>query len=308
MSAEMDLAFFVLLARKKSFAAAALELGVTPPAVSKRLSKLEDRMGVRLLNRTTRRVSLTSEGESYFERAVEILRDIDELNAVVTGARAAPRGLLRVNATLGFGRKHIAEVVSEFADAHRDIEVQLVLSDAAFNLVEERFDLGVRFGSPPDSRLIARKLHRNRRFMCASPSYLEARGVPRNLRDLEDHNCIVLRQDRDAYDVWRFQRNHETVAVKVRGTLSSNDGEAALNWVLNGHGIMVRSEWDIIHHVRADRLRIVMPKFAQIDADIFAVYPSRHNLSAKVGAFVKFLAERLKRQLAPTWSGSSETP
>ncbi len=297
MSTEAELAFFVLLARKKSFAAAALELGVTPPAVSKRLAKLEDKLGVRLLNRTTRRVSLTSEGEGYFERAVEILRDIDELNALVTGTRSTPRGLLRVNATLGFGRRHLADLVSEFAVAHPKVEVQLVLSDAAFNLVEERFDLGIRFGNLPNSRLIARKLLRNRRFMCASPKYLESKGIPQRLADLENHNCIVLRQDTDAYDVWRFQHNNEDAAVKVRGSLSSNDGEVALGWVLDGHGIMVRSEWDIVHHVKADRLRIVMPKYAQINADIFAVYPAIHNLSARVSAFVNFLAERLKERI-----------
>ena len=297
MSTETDLAFFVLLARKKSFAAAALELGVTPPAVSKRLAKLEDKLGVRLLNRTTRRVSLTSEGEGYFERAVEILRDIDELNALVTGARSTPRGLLRINATLGFGRKHIADLVSEFAEAHPNVEVQLVLSDAAFNLVEERFDLGIRFGSLPNSRLIALKLLRNRRFMCASPKYLESRGIPQKLADLENHDCIVLRQDTDAYDVWRFQQTNEDAAVKVRGSLSSNDGEIALGWVLDGHGIMVRSEWDIVHHVKAGRLRIVMPKYAQLNADIFAVYPAIHNLSARVSAFVNFLAQRLKERI-----------
>ena len=297
MPTETDLAFFVLLARKKSFAAAALELGITPPAVSKRLAKLENKLGVRLLNRTTRRVSLTSEGEGYFERAVEILRDIDDLNEVVTGAQSMPKGLLRINATLGFGRKHLADLVSEFADLYPSVKIQLVLSDVAFNLVEERFDLGIRFGSLPHSRLIARKLQRNRRFMCASPKYLERSGVPQKLTDLEDHNCIILRQDTDAYDVWRFQYNNKDVAVKVRGSLSSNDGEIALGWVLDGHGIMVRSEWDIVDHVKANRLKMIMPKYAQLNADIFAVYPAKHNLSAKVGAFVKFITTRLRSRI-----------
>ncbi|MCH9808083.1 MAG: LysR family transcriptional regulator [Alphaproteobacteria bacterium] len=298
MPAETDLAFFILLARKGSFAGAALELGVTPPAVSKRLAKLEDQLGVRLLNRTTRRVSMTSEGEAYLEGAIQILRDIEDLNELLTDARATPKGLLRINATFGFGREHVADIVSEFSKIHPQVEVQLVLSDAPFNLVEERFDLGIRFGSPQTSRLIARKLQNNRRLMCASPAYLQQHGVPQKLSDLENHNCIVLRQYTEAYDVWRFQHNKKDAAIKVRGSLSSNDGEIALRWVLDGHGIMVRSEWDIAQHVEADRLRIVLPKYSQPDADIFAVYPARHNLSAKVRAFVTFLAERLKARFA----------
>ncbi|MCV0370760.1 LysR family transcriptional regulator [Filomicrobium sp.] len=296
MTAETDLAFFILLARKGSFAAAALELGVSPPAVSKRLAKLEDRLGVRLLNRTTRRVSMTGEGEAYYERAIQILRDIDDLNESLTDASATPKGLLRINATFGFGREHVATIVSEFSKCHPLVEIQLVLSDAPFNLVEERFDLGIRFGSQPNSRLIARKLQCNRRLMCAAPSYLEQHGAPQRLEDLEHHNCIVLRQDNETYDLWKLQRNDRLATIKVRGALSSNDGEIALKWVLDGHGVMLRSEWDILRHVEADRLRLVLPRYSQPDADIYAVYPARHNLSAKVRAFVNFLADRLKQR------------
>lgn len=296
MLTESDLAFFVLLARKGGFRAAALELGVSPPAVSKRLAKIEDRLGVRLLNRTTRRVSMTSEGDAYFAGALRVLQDIDDLNRAVVGARSVPRGLLRVNATFGFGREHIASVVSEFAKLYPEVEVQLVLSNAPFNLVEEGFDLGIWFGRLPNSRLIARKLHTNRRFMCASPEYLETYGVPKTLSDIEEHSCVVLRQDTGAHDVWRFQHKNKDVSVRVRGSLSSNDGEIALGWVLEGHGIMVRAEWDIARHLRAGKLRKVLPTYVQRDADIFAVYPTKHNLSAKVSTFVEFLANALKQR------------
>lgn len=295
MTAESDLAFFTLLARKRSFAAAALELGVSPPAVSKRLARIENGLGIKLLNRTTRRVSLTGEGEAYLARAEEILRDIEELHETVGSAGKAPKGLLRVNATLGFGREHIAGVVSEFVEAWPEVEVQLILSDTPLNLVAEGFDISIRFGGLSSSRLIARKLRANRRFMCAAPAYLERYGEPRRLEDLERHDCIVLRQNREAYDVWRFQRNDRTHAVKVHGRLSSNDGEVALDWTLAGHGIMVRSEWDIRHHVEAGRLQLVLPKYSQPDADIFAVYAQRDNLSAKVRAFIDFLELRLAR-------------
>jgi len=298
MTTESDLAFFVLLARKANFSAAALELGLSPPAVSKRLAKLEDRLGVRLLHRTTRRVSLTGEGERYLNRAISILRDIEELEGGIADAREVPRGLLRVNATFGFGRDHVAAVVSAFAHHYPDVEVQLVLTDAALNLVEEGFDLGIRFGTLPNSRLTALKLQRNRRFMCAAPDYLQRRGVPRRLDDLAAHNCVVLRQDRETYDVWRFQRGAATETVKVRGTLSSNDGQIALQWVLDGHGIMLRSEWDIGHHVREGRLRLVLPRYVHADADIYAVYPERLNLSAKVRVFLDFLSRQLRERAA----------
>ncbi|WP_353645147.1 LysR family transcriptional regulator [Mesorhizobium sp. WSM2239] len=295
MAYESDLAFFVLLARKGNLSAAALELGLSPPAVSKRLAKLEDRLGVRLLHRTTRRVSLTGEGEGYLTSAIRILRDIEELEGSIATARENPKGLLRVNATFGFGREHVAAVVSAFAHLYPDLEVQLVLTDA-LNLVEEGFDLGIRFGDLPNSRLNAKKLLRDRRFLCAAPSYLAKYGSPKQLEDLANHNCIVLRQDRETYDVWRFQRRGDTESVKVSGTLSSNDGEIALKWVLDGHGIMLRSEWDIAHHVSEDRLRLVLPRYAHADADIYAVYPERHNLSAKVRLFVDFLAKQLRER------------
>lgn len=294
MAVEHDLAFFVLLARKGSFTAAALELGLSPPAVSKRLARLENRLGVRLLNRTTRTVSLTSEGEAFLEGAAAILRGVEDLEHRMSAAREQPTGLIRINATFGFGREHIAGIVSRFCHHYPQVEVQLILSDAPLNLVEEGFDLGIRFGQPPSSRLIARKLIHNRRFLCASPGYLDRHGVPKKLSDLMQHNCIVLRQDNDTYDVWRFQRGTRTESIKVRGNLSSNDGEAALHWVLDGHGIMLRSEWDIARHVKAGRLRLVLPEYAHIDADIHVVYPERHNLSAKIRTFVTYLTKQLQ--------------
>ena len=162
------------------------------------------------------------------------------------------------------------------------------------NMVEEGIDLGIRFGGLPNSRIRARKLQGNRRFLCAAPSYLKRYGTPRSLSDLVNHNCIILRQDKDVHDLWKLQRGQHSETVKVHGTLSSNDGEIALRWVLDGHGIMMRSEWDIGRHVEADRLRLVLPQYAHVDADIYAVYPERHNLSAKVRIFIDFLHRNLR--------------
>jgi LysR family transcriptional regulator, transcriptional activator for dmlA len=294
VSRDSDLSFFVLLARQGNFSATALELGLSPPAVSKRLAKLEDRLGVRLLNRTTRRVSLTSEGEAYFQRAVHIMREIDDLEHLVSSAREQPRGLLRINATFGFGREHVASVVSDFSKLYPEVEIKLVLTDTPLNLVEEGIDLGIRFGGLPNSRLTARKIQNNRRFLCAAPAYIEKHGMPRRLSDLTHHNCIVLRQDNETYEVWRLQRGNHTETVKVRGSLSSNDGEIALNWVLDGHGIMLRSEWHIARHVQQGRLKLILPKYAHVDADIYAVYPEKNNLSAKVRIFLDFLSDQLR--------------
>ncbi|WP_146588851.1 LysR family transcriptional regulator [Puniceibacterium confluentis] len=291
---ESDLGFFVLLARRESFVETAREIGITASAVSRRLARLEDRLGVRLMNRTTRRVSLTGEGEAYFSKALRLLGEIEELENSLRSGQEKPSGLLRINATFGFSREYIAPAVSVFRRTYPDVEVQLVVTDAPMNLIEQGFDLNIRFGIPSTSNLIQRLLQRNRRFMCASPAYLEMHGRPETLQDLRHHNCIVLRQEHDIYDIWRFDdRGGESPSARVNGGLSTNDGEMAREWMLNGHGIMLRSEWDIAHHVREGRLHVVLPDYFQT-ANITAIYPERHHLTAKVRVFVDFLAERIR--------------
>src|SRR3954466_12039859 len=204
MSRESELSFFATLARAGSLTAAARELDVTPPAISKRLAQLEARLGVRLLHRTTRRISLTHEGRVYMEHARRILDEIDQMERDVSGASKAPKGLLRVNAPLGFGRTYISPMVSEFAKAYPEVEVQLVLSDHPLILADESIDLGIRFGDLPDARIIARRIAPNRRLICASPAYLERHGKPTVPEDLGQHNCLILRQNDVAAGIWRF--------------------------------------------------------------------------------------------------------
>ncbi|WP_151632603.1 LysR substrate-binding domain-containing protein [Noviherbaspirillum aerium] len=285
-----ELAFFAVLARKDSLSAAARELDITPPAVTKRLAQMEQRIGVRLINRTTRTLSLTSEGELYLEHASRILEAMRDMEEQLRASRDAPQGLLRVNATLGFGRTTIAPLVSKFAGHYPDVEVQLQLTDRPINLVEEAFDLGIRFGELPDIRLSARRIMSNKRFLCAAPSYLKKHGEPTTPDELASHNCIVHRQNDDAHGIWRLQKGRRTDTVKVGGTLSSNDGDVVLNWALEGHGILVRSEWDVARYLQSGRLRIVLPDYALAPADLFVFYPSRRNLPAKVRAFIDFLA------------------
>lgn len=283
------MAFFSLLARAGSFSAAARELDVTTPAVSKRLALMEARLGVPLMSRTTRRISLTQEGEIYLDHARRILADIDDMEQLVTRAIAAPKGLLRVNATLGFGRSHVAPLISAFARQHPDVQVQLQLSVNPPPLNEDSFDVCVRFGEPPDARVIARRIAPNRRLLCAAPAYLARHGTPRTPHELTQHNCICIRQGDEAYGLWRLSAGKRTEAVKVRGNLSTSDGEIAVNWALAGHGIVMRSEWDIARYLRSGRLRLVLEGYHTPPADIHAVYPQRHQVSARVRAFVDFL-------------------
>lgn len=287
-----DLAFFSLLARQPSLAAAAQQLGVTPPAVSRRLATLEQRLGVRLLHRTTRRLSLSPEGERYLEEGEQILRDLERLERTLGASRDIPRGLLRINAGFGFGRRHLAPLISEFARHWPDIEVILHLSDRALDLVEHAFDIGVRFGPPPDNRILARKIARNRRLLCAAPAYLEQRGQPENPRALAEHDCIVIRENEGAFNNWQLTDGKTQTLVKVRSPLAVNHGEIAVDWALAGHGIVLRSEWDIASYLRSGELVRVLPEWSGISADIHAVYPQRLQTSAKIRAFIDFLAER----------------
>lgn len=295
MNADSELAFFCLLVKQGSLAATARELNLTPPAVSRRLSQLEERLGVRLLNRTTRRISLTGEGEVYFANAQRILSDIEEMERLVSSSRAAPKGLLRVNAPLGFGRSYIGPAISAFTKSYPDVEVQLHLTDRPVNLPDEAIDVSIRFGDMPDSRLIAKKIAVNRRLLCASPVYLRAAGLPAHPHDLTQHQCIVLRQNEAAYGNWRLSRGKQTDTIKVHGKLSTNDGEVALNWALDGQGILMRAEWDVAKYLRSGRLVQVLAEYETPPADIYAVYLERLNLSAKVAYFVEHLRDFLSR-------------
>ena len=297
-----DLGFFSVLAGAGSLSAAVRELGITTPAVSKHLALMESRVGVSLVNRTTRRMSLTPEGEVYLEHARRILGEINDMEELIGVAKATPKGLLRVNATLGFGRSHVAPLISRFVRKYPDVQVQLQLSVNPPPLTEDAFDVCIRFGAPPDSRVIARHIAPNRRLLCAAPVYLARRGIPKTPNDLTRHNCIGIRQGEEAYGLWRLSsgrgRNASTEAVKTRGNLTTNDGEIAVNWALDGHGILMRAEWDIERHLKNGRLVQVLPQYFTPDADIHAVYPQRHQLAARVRAFVDFVALSFNQQAA----------
>lgn len=295
MNNAQDLAFFHLLAKQGSLVATARELGVTPPAVSKRLTALEKRLGVQLVNRTTRSMSLTEEGELYYVHIARILTQIDEAEQLVSSRRANPKGLIRVNASLGFGRRHIGPALAAFYARYPEVEIQLEISDHPLDLATHGFDLGIRFGSLPDASIHARKIASNRRLLCASPIYLEKHGTPEKLTDLQSHNCIFIRQNESPYGIWRFANGERTENIRVHGALCCNDGEVALNWALEGYGLLLRAEWDIARYVRSGRLRLVLEKHIPTHADVYAVYPQQLHLSARVRYLIDFLIERFKQ-------------
>ncbi|SMP60741.1 LysR family transcriptional regulator [Noviherbaspirillum suwonense] len=293
-----DFDFFSTLVSCGSLAAAARELGISTPAVSKHLALMEERLRLRLMNRTTRRMSLTPEGETYLEAARKILSEIDDLENFLWGTTQTPKGLLRVNATLGFGRSYVAPLVSSFVQQYADVDVQLQLSVTPPPLSEDIYDVCVRFGPPPDTRAVARFLASNRRILCASPAYLQRHGAPKSPQDLMAHNCIGIRQG-DEYGVWRFTRSRpkgkgsakvDEQNIRIRGNLTTNDGGVAVNWALAGKGILLRAEWDVVEYIQRGTLIHVLPNFDTPDADIYAVYPQQHRSTTRVKAFVDFLA------------------
>ena len=290
-----DLGVFSALARAGSLSAAARDLRVTTAAVSRHLAQMEKRLGVLLVNRTTRRMGLTPEGEVYLEHARRILGDIDKLGELLGGAQSSPQGLLRVNATLGFGRSHIAPLISRFARRFPQVEVQLQLSVNPPPITDDAFDVCIRFGAPPDARVIARYVAPNRRLLCAAPAYLTRHGAPKTPGDLARHACIGIRQGEEAYGLWRLSpakgRPGRAESVKTRGPLSTNDGEIAVKWALDGHGILLRAEWDVAAYLQSGRLVQVLPQYVTPDADIHAVYPQRHQLAARVRVFVDFVTQ-----------------
>ncbi len=297
MDAISDLALFELVVRQGSLTAAARELGVTPPSISKRLKQIETRLGVRLLNRTTRQISVTTEGELYLNDGSRILAELGELEQRVSRSRAAPAGLLRVNASFGFGRACVAPAVSEFVARHPSMEIRLQLTDRPLSLQEHAFDVGIRFGDVPEARINARRLVRNRRVVCAAPAYLVRHGLPRTPRELAQHACLILHENDSTYGNWHFTRGSQEETVKVRGPLGSNDGAAVLRWALDGHGVAIRSQWEVEALLKDGTLVPLLTDWALPNADIYAVYLERNQLSARLRTFIDFLGARLPEML-----------
>lgn len=292
-----DLAFFIRIASLGSLTAAARELGLSLAAVSKRLSLLEQRLGVQLLRRTTRRLELTVEGRRYFDGARPLLDQLMALEEAVSGETEQLRGTLNINASFGFGRRYVAPCVSAFAALHPQLSLSLQLSSQPLNFLDAQVDVDIRVGEPPDSRLVARKLHTNPRVLCCSPAYAQKQGLPQSISELAQHNCILLRQYESDFALWRFVSGEQSLNQKVRGSLITNDGEVAMRMALDGHGILLRSWWDAQHSIHRGDLLHVLPEWHAPDGDIFAVWQAQRQLPARIHAFVDFMQLRLAADL-----------
>ena len=285
-----DLRVFAAVVRKSSFGAAATELGTSPAYVSKRIRLLEQDLHVKLLHRTTHRVAVTEEGERVFHWAQRILDDMEQLLQEVAITRSAPRGLLRVSSSFGFGRQIVAPALSRLVEQHPGLQVRLEVFDRLVDVAGEGFDLDVRVGDEIAPHLIARRLADNHRVLCAAPAYLQRKGAPRTVADLAAHDCLVIKERDHPFGVWRLRSGAQEESVKVRGPLSANNGEMAVQWAVDGRGIVLRSLWDVGAQLQSGRLVQVLPQWQQ-EANVWAVYPTRLERSAKVRVCVEFLQE-----------------
>jgi len=299
MDNQSEMAVFVRVVDEGSFSAAAQGLALTPSAVSKQISRLEDRLGVRLLNRTTRRLSLTEEGNAYYQGCVRVLADIEETERSVTQLKAAPRGTLRVNSSIAFAQRQIVPLIPEFLSRFPEIRVQMTLSDTVVDLVEEGVDVAVRIAELADSSMIARKLAPHRRVICAAPEYLDTHGTPATPDDLVRHNCLALSL-RSSLNEWEFEGPEGLRRVRVAGNFEANNVEALRKAAIAGLGLLRITSFAVASDIRCGRLVPVLTDFMPPErSSVFAVYPHNRHLSPKVRAFVDFLVEKIDPK--PPW-------
>ena len=286
-----ELRSYVLVASRGSFAAAALADGVTPVIMGRRLTALEQRLGVKLIHRSTRGLMLTELGEAYLEQAKVLLQSFDEIDASIGENRGAVRGHLMITAPAGFGRRHVAPHAPEFQARFPDLKLSLDLTDNVIDLVREGYDMSIRIGEVLDPNYVAITLAANRRVVCGAPGYFATHGTPNTLDDLAQHNCLAFSLQGGQHRGWTFQKDGRQVAVKVAGNLYCNDGELLFDWAKRGLGICWRSVWEIQSELLSGELITVLDEFALPSYDIQGVYPQQHYLPAKVRFFIAFLKE-----------------
>jgi DNA-binding transcriptional LysR family regulator len=293
MNSLTEIAIFVKVVELSSFTAAADALEMSQPVVSKAVTRLEEKLGARLLNRTTRRLSLTEAGAELYRRSARALAEIEDAELEVARFQTEPRGTLRVSAPTSFSILHLGPALQAFTERFPGVSVEMHLDDRQVDLVEEGYDLAIRIARLQDSNLIARKLAPCRQVLCASPSYLAKRGVPERPEDLLEHSCIVYSLVSTPRE-WRLiDSNGETSVVPINGALTSNNGLLNRSAAIAGAGIVLLPAFYIGEELRSGQLKAVLTEFKLAELAIYAVYPERRNLTPKVRAFVDFLAATL---------------
>lgn len=294
-----DMDLFVRVIKNGGLAAAGREAGLSPARMSARMNGLEARYGVRLLNRSTRQVSLTDEGREFYAACERVLAEVSQAEIRLQTGRASIAGPLRVTATSDLGQQHVAPVLSKFVDDHPDVTPCLHLTDGVINLAEEGFDLGVRYGVLPDSTMVARRLARSRRALYASPDYLKRKGTPATPDALADHDCLAMVRAAEPLTTWHFQTAHGAQSVSIQPARASNDGALIRRWALEGAGIVLKSYWDVADDLKAHRLVPVLGDYMQDfeqkgsigGTDLHVVYPGREYLPLRTRGFIEALAE-----------------
>lgn len=292
-----DLRLIGMLGSVRSLAGAARELAVTAPAVSQRLQQIERRLGLRLVDRSNRGLQLTDDGDLLVLRARAILADVSDLNAEMAARRGEISGPLRIMAPFGFGRRYVAPVAARFCELYPSVRLSLTLSERPRRLGDQPWDICVHIGELPDSAWTARRIAPNARIVCAAPLYLERHGRPTQPQQLTGHVAIALEQNDSDVMLWRFTSvsDRRRVNVRMKASMTTNDGDIARNWAIAGHGLLERSEWDLAQDLAAGRLVAIMPGWRTPDADVTVFLAPRHARAERTTRFV----EALRKSLTP---------
>ncbi len=290
-----DIALFVQVVKAGGLAAAGRQIGLSPASMTARMKALEARYNTRLLNRSTRSISLTAAGQRFYEACVRVVADVAEAEAVLQDGKQDYSGQLKVTAPSDFGRQFVAPALAEFVTEHPQVKPYLHLSENMVNLIEEGFDLGIRHGNLPDSNLMMKSLAtNNRRVLCASPKYLQKYGIPQQPEDLEQHRCLVMERLGEQLNQWRFQSEQRTITIRVNAALLGNDGALMRQWALLDCGIALKSIWDVNQDLAAGRLLTVLNDYVvgaylgdNKRVGLQILYPSRQYLPRQVSGFIE---------------------
>ena len=294
MSQFKQLATFVEVAARGSLSAAARSEGIAPAVIGRRLDALEARLGVKLLQRTTRKIVLTNEGAAFLEDCQRILAELENAEAAVSERSVNASGHLSISAPAGFGRQHVAPLLPSFLAEHRNVTLTLNLNDRVVDLLGEGIDVAIRIAPLSDSTMIGVKLADNKRVLVAAPDYLARHGVPAALDDLARHNCLAMSSD-GSQRGWTFRQNGKNVTLKVSGNMECNDGAVLHDWALAGKGLAWRSMWEVGAAIESGQLVTVLDEFAAPGNDIYAVFAQRRHLPLRIRAFVDFLRRAYAR-------------